>query len=327
MEALGKIGECAGDAAVPHLVQALQDQDNRVIALAVEALGQMGESADEAMLQDLGKSLDHDSIRRCAAMPPKLWAASVMPRPPHARPIAIAAETKTAQSAARPSSPSAEIGPHQRNPVNRCRNAGLRTARTSCRGPIHRGGGGERGDSRLPAALLEDANDQVKIEAMRVRCPSSPAAVRLIEGLCKLLLEDDSVEVQAQAAMALAKLGPNAAGEGGCIGPRRADRRCERTRTGHEGDRDHPASGGDAGTLDRLERRRRRHPSSGFRGLDEGAHDSFSGPSPPLSRRYATLPFGSGQTPRTHFPASTPFLSTQFPFSSNARPTMTRECG
>ena len=47
------------------------------------------------------------------------------------------------------------------------------------------------------------------------RCPKlASAGSELIEGLCKLLLEDDSVEVQAQAAMALAKLGPAAMGAG-----------------------------------------------------------------------------------------------------------------
>ncbi len=60
-------------------------------------------------------------------------------------------------------------------------------------------------------ALLQDANDQVKIEAMRSLSKLARGGSELIEGLCKLLLEDDSVKVQAQAAMALAKLGPAAA--------------------------------------------------------------------------------------------------------------------
>jgi HEAT repeat protein len=60
------------------------------------------------------------------------------------------------------------------------------------------------------ASLLEDANDEVKIETMSSLAKLGATGPEFIEGLCKRLREDDSVEVQAQAALALARLGPAA---------------------------------------------------------------------------------------------------------------------
>jgi HEAT repeat protein len=65
------------------------------------------------------------------------------------------------------------------------------------------------------APLLEDANDQVKVEAIRVLTKLAGATPVVIDGLCRRLLEDDSALVQAHAALALGKLGPAAMAAGG----------------------------------------------------------------------------------------------------------------
>ena len=68
---------------------------------------------------------------------------------------------------------------------------------------------------KVLAALLEDANDQVKVEAIKVLPKLAGATPAVIEGLCRRLLEDDSEQVQAHAALALGKLGPDAEAAGG----------------------------------------------------------------------------------------------------------------
>lgn len=73
------------------------------------------------------------------------------------------------------------------------------------------------------APLLEDANDQVKVEVTKVWPKLAGATPALIDGLCRRLLEDDSAWVQVHAALALAKLGP-VAGAAGAIVPGRSDR-------------------------------------------------------------------------------------------------------
>jgi HEAT repeat protein len=65
------------------------------------------------------------------------------------------------------------------------------------------------------APLLEDPNDQVKVEVIRVLTRLAGASPMVIDGLCRRLLEDDSVLVQAQAALALGKLGTAATAAGG----------------------------------------------------------------------------------------------------------------
>ena len=63
--------------------------------------------------------------------------------------------------------------------------------------------------------LLEDANDQVKVEVTKVLPKLAGATPAVIDGLCRRLLEDDSAWVQVHAALALGKLGPAAAAAGG----------------------------------------------------------------------------------------------------------------
>jgi HEAT repeat protein len=62
--------------------------------------------------------------------------------------------------------------------------------------------------------LLGDANDQVKVQVAQVLPDLAGATPAVIEGLCRLLLDDDSVLVQCSAAQALSKLGPAAASAG-----------------------------------------------------------------------------------------------------------------
>jgi HEAT repeat protein len=63
--------------------------------------------------------------------------------------------------------------------------------------------------------LLEDANDQVKVEATRVLPKLAGARPAVIDGLCRRLLDDDSAWVQVHAALALGQLGPAAMAAGG----------------------------------------------------------------------------------------------------------------
>ena len=65
------------------------------------------------------------------------------------------------------------------------------------------------------APLLEDANDQVKVEVTKVLPKLAGATPAVIDGLCRRLLEDDSAWVQVHAALALGKLGPAAVAAGG----------------------------------------------------------------------------------------------------------------
>jgi len=63
--------------------------------------------------------------------------------------------------------------------------------------------------------LLEDANDQVKVEVTRVLPRLAGATPAVIDGLGRRLLEDASAWVQVHAALALGQLGPAAVAAGG----------------------------------------------------------------------------------------------------------------
>ena len=66
-------------------------------------------------------------------------------------------------------------------------------------------------------ALLEDTNDQVKVQVTKVLPKMAGATPALIEGLCRRLLEDDSDWVQVHAALALSKLGSAAVAAGSAL--------------------------------------------------------------------------------------------------------------
>ena len=65
--------------------------------------------------------------------------------------------------------------------------------------------------------LLEDANDQVKVQATKVLPKLAGATPEVIDSLCRRLLEDDSDWVQLYAALALGRLGPAAAAAGASL--------------------------------------------------------------------------------------------------------------
>ena len=94
-------------------------------------------------------------------------------------------------------------------------------------------------------SLLDDPNDQVKVEVTRVLPKMAGPTPEVIDGLCRHLLEDDSVLVQAHAALALGKLGSAAVKAGVAVAPRGKDRGSERARAGHAGDCNDPAARND----------------------------------------------------------------------------------
>ena len=65
--------------------------------------------------------------------------------------------------------------------------------------------------------LLDDANDQVKVQVTKVLPKLAGATPEVIDGLCRRLLEDDSDWVQVYAALALGKLGSAAAPAGAAL--------------------------------------------------------------------------------------------------------------
>ena len=187
VEALGKIGESAAAVAVPGLVRALRDQDNWVSALAAEALGQMGESADGA-IPALVRSLRHlnPQVRRNAAEAlGKLGAAAAgarsgarrsgpgrgrrRPQPGHPSPWARSAAPR------RPRCEVVLAGFQDADPLVRA--AAVESV----------GRWGEPSEAILSGLvpLLEDANDQVKVEAIKVLPRLAGATPAVIDGLCR----------------------------------------------------------------------------------------------------------------------------------------------
>ena len=218
VEALGKIGEPAAAAAVPSLVRALGDEDNWVSAKAAEALGQMGE-ADGATIAALVQSLGHLSpeVRRNAAL-----ALGNLGTPGAATSTSLALE-----QAARD-----EDGDVRSQAILALGKIGCSTpaavevvlkgfqdadpqVRAAAVASVGRCEVPDEGILSGLAPLLEDANDQVKVEAIKVLAKLSGASTALVDGLCRRLREDDSTLVQAQAALALGKLGPAAVAAGG----------------------------------------------------------------------------------------------------------------
>jgi HEAT repeat protein len=214
-EALGKIGETAAEVAVPVLVRALRDNDNWVSALAAEALGEMGEAAGEAV-PALVRSLHHiNPIVRAnaaeavgklgeagAAARPALEAAAADPDG------AVRAAALRALGAIAPpgSGAGAVVLAGLRDPDPRTRAAAAEAA-----GALGTAGG-EAVAPLLP--LLEDANDEVKFQVIRSLPRLAGPTPEVVDGLCRRLLEDDSMWVREAAAQALGPLGPEAAAAG-----------------------------------------------------------------------------------------------------------------
>ncbi len=230
VEALGKLGESAAAAAVPSLVRALRDQDNWVSALAAEALGQMGESADGA-IPALVRSLGHlnPQVRANAAEAlGKMGMAAAGAR------LALEKAARDEDGGARsqairglgtiglPTPATAQLvlaGLQDADPL--VRTAAVESVgqwgTDECRNTCMEALGISEGQAVLSVLmlLLEDANDQVKVEVIRVLPKLAGATPAVIEGLCRRLLEDASAWVQVHAALALGKLGPAAVAAGG----------------------------------------------------------------------------------------------------------------
>ncbi len=217
-EALGKIGESAAEVAVPVLVRALRDKDNWVSALAAEALGEMGEAACEAV-PALVRSLRHINpvVRANAAEAVgKLGEAGAAARPAletaaaDADGAVRAAALRALGATAVPGSGAGVVvlaGLRDADPRGRAAAAGAA-------GVLGAAGGAEVA-ALLP--LLEDANDEVKFEVIRALPRLAGPTPEVVNGLCRRLLEDDSVWVRESAAQALGPLGAAAAAAGSAL--------------------------------------------------------------------------------------------------------------
>lgn len=215
VQALGKIGEGAADVAVPSLVRALRDQDNWVSALAAEALGQMGDSADEA-IPALMRALRHinPQVRGNAAESlGKMGAAALQAR----RALESACQDEDGTVRSQAVRALGALGPSKASwhVVLTCVQDGDPQVRTGAVEAI--GQWGEASEAALSGLvhLLEDPNDQVKVQVTRVLPKLAGPTPAVVEGLCRRLLEDDSVLVKCSAAQALSKLGPAAVAAGG----------------------------------------------------------------------------------------------------------------
>jgi HEAT repeat protein len=217
-EALGKIGEAAAEAAVPSLVRALRDKDDWVSALAAEALGEMGGVADQAV-PVLVRSLRHISphVRANAAEAlGKMGAAAAVALP------ALEAVAKDEDGGVRSQAVRAlgEIG-QLTPPSGQVIRTGLEDAdplvRAAAVEAVGKWGEVDEATTKTLLALLEDPNDQVKVQVTRVLPKLVGPTTAVVGGLCRRLLEDDSVWIQESAALALGQLGPGAAAAGGAL--------------------------------------------------------------------------------------------------------------
>ncbi|WP_197491208.1 HEAT repeat domain-containing protein [Planctomyces sp. SH-PL62] len=216
VEAIGKIGESAATVAVPALIRALEDDDDTVRALAAEALGQMGHSAGEAV-PALAAALGHvnPQVRVNAAEA----LANLGPAAAAGARGALEAAASDEDGGVRSRAVLAlgEIGPPEPGSMRLVLAAFedddplVRAAAATSAG---RWGVADEPVLRGLLALLDDPNDQVKIEVARVLPKLAGPAPEVIEGLCRRLLEDDDDPVQAHAALALGKLGPDAVAAG-----------------------------------------------------------------------------------------------------------------
>ncbi len=216
VEALGKMGESAAEVAVPGLMRALRDQDNGVSALAAEALGEMGESADGAIpaLVDSLSHLNAEVRRNAAEALGKMGETAAAARP------ALEKLARDADGGVR----SEAIRALGALGVPTPRSSRMVVAAFQDPDPLVRaaavesfGQWSEPGEEDLEALieLLNDANDQVKVEVTRVLPKLAGARPTVIEGLCRRLLEDDSDSVQVHSALALGQLGRAAGVAGG----------------------------------------------------------------------------------------------------------------
>ncbi|QVL33928.1 HEAT repeat domain-containing protein [Telmatocola sphagniphila] len=216
VEALGKMGEMAAEVAVPSLVHALRDSDNWVSALAAEALGQMKGSADEA-IPALIRSLSHVNVRvRCkAAEALGQMGDDTMPVCEALRSACRDVEGSVRGLALRslslvsrnPFPAGNSWGPFLEDEDPRVRVAALEAV----------GRLGEIEDpSLLPQilGLLDDPNDDVKIEVTKVLPLLGGDPSSIVIALTRRLETDDNDWVREHAAKAIGKFGAVAASAG-----------------------------------------------------------------------------------------------------------------
>jgi HEAT repeat protein len=211
VEALGKIGEAAADVAVPSLVHVLHGSDSWVSALAAEALGQMGESADQA-IPALVRSLSHTNalVRSNAAKALAKMGES-------AEEARTALETAAADDDGGVRSQAIRALGLIGKPTpgtERIVSAGLTDEDPLVRAAaVEAVGEWDESSATLVGhlmPLLEDANDQVKVQTVQVLPRLGGSTPEIIQGLCLRLQQDDSALVQEQTAAALGRMGASA---------------------------------------------------------------------------------------------------------------------
>jgi HEAT repeat protein len=211
-EALGKIGPAAAPA-VPALVRALGDEDNLVRVRAADALGEIGPEAGAA-IPALAELLGHGNphVRAGAAralgrigpaadqaLPGLLALARDEDGEVRAQAVfAVGAVERLTEA------PGRVLLDALRDSDPQVRSAAVAALAKHPEVP-------EAG--RAVAELLGDSNAEVRAEVARALAPLAGPGQEVIDGLCRLLQDDDPA-VQVAAAQALGKLGPDAAAAG-----------------------------------------------------------------------------------------------------------------
>ena len=128
--------------------------------------------------------------------------------------------------------------------------------------------------------LLEDANDQVKVEVTKVLPNLAGATPAVIDGLVPT-----AYSKMTAIGFRSRRLGPGQARSRGrrrgrATAPRRPDRGSERPRAGHAINCQDPAARNGGGVRRRFDGCLRRRPYDGLGGLDERGRPSRTKPSP-----------------------------------------------
>ena len=210
VEALGKIGEDVAEVALPGMIRALRDKDNVVSSLAAEALGQMGESADKA-IPSLVRSLYHINPDVRANAAESLGRLGVD----------IAGTIAALEVACRDGDADVRIQAIHAlgmidQPTASTRQAVLAgladsdaEVRTVSVEALSRWGELDETSLAVFLMLLEDPNENVRVNATKVLPSVTRPTPAVIECLC-VRLKDDTDLVQSFAAHALGELGPAA---------------------------------------------------------------------------------------------------------------------
>lgn len=214
--ALGRIGGSAAAVAVPRLVRALKDQDEWVSALAAEALGELGAAAGDAALPALVRSLGHANaeVRASAAEAIGKLGPAAQPAVPQLEKAAADSDGGVREQAVRALG---EIGRPRPATVQAVRKAlsdpdpRLREAGVAA---FAQWGRADADVQDQLLALLDDANDGVKLRTVSVLARLTGDGDEVVSALTHRLTADDSDRVKAEAARALGQIGASAASAG-----------------------------------------------------------------------------------------------------------------